>query len=193
MSKTQTIANIKADAKTDGDLVLGVLQEEIANMHDETMHNFCMGIDKEVENFFNSEAIEIESEETTTLSQQTLMRKRQLLEQRQQLVNELFAAVRQNVIDALDGPLYKDYCKRQIDALPSVSNACELHARKQDKDFLLEMMYARGLNPKYVEINATCGGFLVVDPKTNFEVDCRLKSRIGEARKWFEGHSGLTL
>ena len=193
MKREETIEKIKASVSEDSDLVLNVLNREIETMHDEAMSTYCMGVDKEIETYYNQEANEIETEETTTLSQLKLQIKRDLLLQRKQLVDSLFEQIRNNVIENLNGPLYRHFCEKQIENLPSVSLKCELHARKEDKEFLMELLHAKGILPKYVEIQATCGGFLISDPETNFEVDCRLKSRINEQRAWFEGHSGLTL
>lgn len=194
MSRQETIEKIKTSVQADSDLVLGVLNQEIETMHEETMSTYCMGVDKEIETYYSQEANEIETEEITTLSQQKLKIKRDLLAQRKALVDDLFSQIRSNVIANLDGPLYKEFCKKQIEQLPHVHNKCELHARKEDKDFLLKLLKESGYDEvTYVEIQATCGGFLVCDPITHFEVDCRLKSRIEEQRKWFEGHSGLML
>lgn len=193
MNKEEIVNEIKQSAKADSDLVLDVLENEIQNMHEQTMTSYKNGIDKEVESYYAQEANEINTNETTILSQQKLAIKRSLLQQRNELVNDLFKQVREKVIACLDTDEYKQFCQRQIDALPSIGLHSELHARQCDKAFLEEMLAAKGLKLKYVEIQAAMGGFLISDPQNHFEVDCRLKSRLLAAKKWFEGHSGLTI
>ncbi len=109
MKREETIEKIKASVSEDSDLVLNVLNREIETMHDEAMSTYCMGVDKEIETYYNQEANEIETEETTTLSQLKLQIKRDLLLQRKQLVDSLFEQIRNNVIENLNGPLYRHF------------------------------------------------------------------------------------
>ncbi len=122
--------------------------------------------------------------------------KRDLLERRAQLVNELFVEVRDDLIAFTEKSEYKTWCLEQLNTANKQGELgkATIKIRTVDQQMFEKLLVESDVSFAIVVSEfITIGGFVLISENHRLEMDRTLDSLLQSQREWFFAHSQLVL
>lgn len=181
---------IEEDVKSNASLVQGVLQKETDSFHEGQLASFREGLKKETDNYLEKELHEVRLNAASETSRNQMETKKKLLALRDQMADELFDTVREDLRKFTGTPDYEKYLQRSIHSL-QVSETGIFLCRRDDVEKLKKVLAQEGLKNEVKESPLELGGFVYRDEAAGREYSCVLEDRLEEQMAWFRAHSGF--
>jgi vacuolar-type H+-ATPase subunit E/Vma4 len=181
---------IEADVKSNASLVQDMLQKETDAFHEGQLTSFKEGLKKETETYLARELNEAKLYAAAKASKDQMETKKKLLRLREELAEELFDEVRQDLKQFVDSSAYEDYLLKNIQSLP-VSPSGVFLCRKDDVSRLQKVLKAHGYANAVEERPMAIGCFLYRDEQAGKEYSCALEDKLEKEMEWFRANSGF--
>ncbi len=187
--KVELLHIIEEDMKEQSELVIEQINYEIKAMEQRQLHFFEDGLKKEVESYKERELNDLNRLAATKSSQNKLEIKRDLLQLRQKLVEDLFKEVESKLVAFVESEEYCSYLKKKIEEIQSEGGIFQV--RKKDITLMSELVAEKQLKCQVEEGEINLGGFRYIQQKERIEIDSTLDTSYEEQKVWFRSHSHL--
>ncbi len=187
--KVELLHIIEEDMKEQSELVIEQINYEIKAMEQRQLHFFEDGLKKEVESYKERELNDLNRLAATKSSQNKLEIKRDLLQLRQKLVEDLFKEVESKLVAFVESEDYCSYLKKKIEEIQSEGGIFQV--RKKDITLMSELVAEKQLKCQVEEGEINLGGFRYIQQKERIEIDSTLDTSYEEQKVWFRSHSHL--
>ena len=171
-------------------------EEEAQKLHSQAMEKAENEILREIYGKIQAQVAQIEAASTKETVNFELAQKRELLEMRRQLQEQVFAAVRERLVRFTKTEEYAAYLKDTCGRLAQQydDEASVLAVRPQDAALVQGLL---GLFHRVRQVRQdaaiSLGGIRLENAAKNYLVDETLDFSLQEQRDWFYTHSGLTM
>lgn len=193
VKEKEVLQLIEEDIQEQVDLVIDQINNEIVTMEEDQIGFFREGLKKEIETYKEKELNELKLFAATQASQNKLKTKRDLLHMRQELVNQLFTAVRGKLMSFVESDEYVSYLERKLNEINVENNTGYFEVSEKDvdcfKDLLKKHHYSCDVQSSLIQI----GGFNYVNSDSGYEVDYSLDTSLKNQIQWFQNNSGFTI
>lgn len=182
---------IEKDMSDNANMVIDVVTNEIEAMRASQLGLYEAGLKKETETFLEKELSDLTLQATTTASRDRLKMRRELLDTRTRMMDEIILEVRKNIAEFVDSNEYKNYLNKHLDAIHIANGYFEV--RKEDCELMKDLLAKRNLQNEVRLTHFDLGGFHYVDEERRLEYSCDFNEKIEEAREYFRAKSNFKL
>ena len=179
---------IDEDVRSNADLIEKQVNDETNALREDQIGFYKEGLRKETETYLEGELQDLTVSASTKSSRERLETKKKLLELRQDLVNQLFDEVEEELKKFVKSDRYKEYLKKNLETV-RVSEDGYFEVRKDDVDLMKSLLKEKGYGNEVKTAYFPIGGFRYVDEKARVEVSCLLDEKRKEQAEWFRDHS----
>lgn len=172
------------------------LLEEAANLEEQVCNQIREEAKKEVESQLEKELAEITSNESITKSSKHAQRKKELVNRRDQYVDQIFHAAKEKLLVFTDTKEYKEYVinhAKNIGETYAMDNVVA-YVKEDDMKYKKYIIRAYG---KDIEVIASdrilIGGFIIENKADHIVIDESLDFALENQKEWFYRTSGLTI
>lgn len=180
------------DIKEQEKIVENQIKHEVEYSHDDQMLMFKEGLKKEIETYYEKELNDLKVQSATESSQAKLRTKRELLNKRQILVENVFKEVESKLKKFVLSDEYALYIEKCFSKIKCLDENSVFYVNEKEEDFFKEILLKKSLKNDIKQTNLLIGGFKVINSNVNIEFDFTLDTKLKEAKKWFQNNSGYT-
>ncbi len=180
------------DIKEQEKIVENQIKHEVEYSHDDQMLMFKEGLKKEIETYYEKELNDLKVQSATESSQAKLRTKRELLNKRQILVENVFKEVESKLKKFVLSDEYVLYVEKCLSKIKCLDENSVFYVNEKEKDFFKEFLSNKSIKNDIKQTNLLIGGFKVINSNVNIEFDFTLDTKLKEAKKWFQNNSGYT-
>ncbi len=181
---------IEKDVRSNADLVEKVVNDETDALRNDQIGFFKEGLEKETTAYLESELKDLRLYAATKSSKDKLEMKKQLLELRAGMVNELFKEVNQKLKEFTSSDKYNTYLEENL-ANVAVTSDGYFEVREADRQRFAKILKDKGFNNEIRSAYFEIGGFRYIDEVNRIEFNCCLVDRQKEQFEWFRNNSGF--
>lgn len=183
---------IKADVRANADLVEQRVSAETKVMQEDQIRFFKKGLEKENETYLEGELQDLRLYAAMKSSRGRLETRKQLLELRSRLAEEMFQKVYADLQAFVKSPDYVEYMRAHLRKVAPRETGT-FTVRKQDMQLMQSLLQESGYRNAVQEGYFSLGGFQYLDMHARMEYSCLLQERFAEAKEWFRENSGFRL
>lgn len=183
---------IKADVRANADLVEQRVSAETKALQEDQIRFFKKGLEKENETYLEGELQDLRLYAAVKSSCGRLETRKQLLELRGRLAEELFQKVYEDLQVFMQSTAYIEYLRYHLGKITPTSTGIFM-VREQDIKAMQELLQEAGYHNPVQKAYFSLGGFQYMDVDARMEYSCLLKERFDEAKEWFRENSGFRL
>lgn len=183
---------IEQGVKSESQMVLDTLRNEIHQMHDDTLSLYEQSLKHETEHYLEKELNDFRVSVANQKSQVKFEYMRRLLNMRAEYISEMVEEVKERIHAFVKSERYQDYLVQNLKKAPILESGY-FCVREEDKALFLSLLAKRGMNHEVCTQYFQFGGFRYIDIEQGLEFTCALAERLEESLEWFRGHSGFIL
>lgn len=193
IKEKESLECIENDINEQVHLVIDQINYEIKNMEEDQINFFKEGLKKEIDTYKEKELNDLRLFAATQASQNKLKTKRDLLQLRTKLVDQLFSDIKDKLVAFVSTSDYAKFIERKINELGDLDNNGVFEVRNDDVNLVSEILKNKNSQCKVKETLIQLGGFRYVNEDKGFEVDNTLDSSLQNEMTWFQNNSGFTI
>ncbi|MEG0177747.1 V-type ATP synthase subunit E [Anaerorhabdus sp.] len=193
IKEKESLECIENDINEQVHLVIDQINYEIKNMEEDQINFFKEGLKKEIDTYKEKELNDLRLFAATQASQNKLKTKRDLLQLRTKLVDQLFSDIKDKLVAFVSTSDYAKFIERKINELGDLDNNGVFEVRNDDVNLVSEILKNKNSQCKVKEALIQLGGFRYVNEDKGFEVDNTLDSSLQNEMTWFQNNSGFTI
>lgn len=183
---------IKADVRANAELVEQRVTAETKAMQDDQIRFFKKGLAKENETYLEGELQDLRLYAAMKSSRDRLETRKQLLEMRRRLTEELFQQVKEDLRAFVKSEAYIRYLRDHLQKITIGADGIFL-VREEDIRLMQSLLEESGYDNTIEKACFPLGGFRYFDQHARMEYSCLLTDRFTEAQEWFYENSEFCL
>ncbi|MBW9212318.1 MULTISPECIES: hypothetical protein [Terrabacteria group] len=183
---------IEQGVKSESQMVLDTLKNEINQIHDETLTLYKKGLQQETKHYLEKEFNDLRAAVANQKSQVKFEYMQSLLNMRLEYISEMVSEVEQRIHAFVKSDQYRTYLVKNLEKAPVLESGY-FYVREEDKDLFQSILDEKSMKNEIKIRYFQFGGFSYIDFYQGLEFSCALKERLDESLDWFRSHSGFIL
>ena len=191
-NEEKILREIESDVNSNAELIKAMVEGETAALREDQISFFKESLKKETETYLEKELSDLRLYAATKSSRDKMNTKKNLLALRQNLADELFADVRNDLEKFTASSDYSVYLEKNL-AHCDVTEKGIFLCRPEHCNLMKKVLAKAGLHNEVKEKYLGIGGFLYQDVQQGIEYSCVLEERLHDQIEWFRNHSGFRI
>lgn len=181
------------DVQEQANLIISRINQEIEVLRNDEINYYLQGLNHEIDAYYEAELNDLRLKTAMAISQNKLKTKRDLLKLRQELVNELFKEVVDEILKFKKSEEYYPYCYKKLKALDVDLSLGYLEINQEDVHVFEKILSALEVKCELRSGLVKLGGFRFISETLKVEMDETFDTKVKLQEQWFYDHSGFML